>query len=52
MGSEKISVGSRKGRPNHSPEFPHRMVEAAREPGVSVSNLACEHGLNANMLFR
>lgn len=52
MGSEKISAGSRKGRPNHSPEFRRRMVEAACEPGVSVSNLAREHGLNANMLFR
>jgi transposase len=28
------------------------MAEAACEPGVSVSNLAREHGLNANMLFR
>jgi len=28
------------------------MVEAACEPGVSVSSLARENGLNANLLFR
>ncbi|MEX3605455.1 MAG: transposase [Burkholderia sp.] len=43
--------GSRKGRPNHSPEFRRRIVIAACEPGVSVTKLACEHGLNANLAF-
>jgi transposase len=49
---EKSRSGSRKGCPNHSPEFRRRMVDAACEPGVSVSSLARENGLNANLLFR
>ncbi|WP_144029437.1 transposase, partial [Caballeronia sordidicola] len=49
---EKSHSGSRKGCPNHSPEFRRRMVDAACEPGVSVSSLARENGLNANLLFR
>ncbi|UYR02417.1 IS66-like element accessory protein TnpA [Ralstonia pseudosolanacearum] len=43
--------GSRKGRPNHSPEFRRRVATAACEPGVSVAKLAREHGLNANLVF-
>ncbi|WP_197422272.1 IS66-like element accessory protein TnpA [Burkholderia sp. MSMB1498] len=43
--------GSRKGRPNHSPEFRRRLAKAACEPGVSVAKLAREHGLNANLVF-
>ncbi|WP_175233465.1 IS66-like element accessory protein TnpA [Paraburkholderia humisilvae] len=49
---EQISRGTRKGRPNHSPEFRRRLAAAACEPGVSVSQLAREHGINANMLFK
>jgi transposase len=44
--------GSRKGRPNYSIEFKISLVKAASEPGVSVSRLAREHGVNANMVFR
>ncbi|MEX3605417.1 MAG: transposase [Burkholderia sp.] len=47
LDTEKL--GSRKGRPNHSPEFRHRIAIAACEPGVSVAELASEHGLNANL---
>jgi transposase len=43
--------GSRKGRPNHDPEFRRRLAAAACEPGVSVSKLARDNGINANMLF-
>ncbi|MEX3606579.1 MAG: transposase, partial [Burkholderia sp.] len=43
--------GSRKGRPNHSPEFRRRIAIAACESGVSVAKLAREHGLNAKLAF-
>jgi transposase len=43
--------GSRKGRPNHDPEFRRRLAAAACEPGVSISKLARDNGINANMLF-
>jgi transposase len=43
--------GSRKGRPNHSPEFRRRLAMAASEPGVSIARLARENGLNANLVF-
>jgi transposase len=43
--------GSRKGRPNHTPEFRRRLAAAAGEPGVSIAKLARENGINANMLF-
>jgi transposase len=50
--SQEVTVaGSRKGRPNYSEEFKRRLAAAACEPGVSVSKLAREHGINANMLF-
>ncbi|WP_404988028.1 transposase [Caballeronia sp. LZ043] len=53
MGSEeKPASGTRGGSPNHSPEFRRRLAEAACEPGVSVSKLAREHGIKANMLFK
>ncbi|MGL5499063.1 MAG: transposase [Aeromonas sobria] len=43
---------SRKGRANYSREFKRRLVDAANQPGVSVSKLAQEHGVNANLLFK
>ncbi|HDO1377160.1 TPA: transposase, partial [Aeromonas veronii] len=43
---------SRKGRANYSREFKQRLVEATNQPGVSVSKLAQEHGVNANLLFK
>ena len=43
---------SRKGRANYSREFKQRLVEAANQPGVSVSKLAQDHGVNANLLFK
>ena len=43
---------NRKGRPNYPTEFKHRLATAACDPGVSVSKLAQQHGINANMLFK
>jgi transposase len=48
---ETLGANGRKGRPNHSEEFRLRLAAAACEPGVWVSKLAREHGINANMLF-
>lgn len=42
---------SRKRR-RFSPEFKARIVAASRQPGVSVSRLALDNDLNANMLRR
>lgn len=47
-----VQSGHRKGRPNYSIEFKRQIVAAASEPGASVSNVAMEHRLNANMVFR
>jgi transposase len=44
--------GSRQGRPNYPIDFKLRLAQQACEPGVSVSRLALEHGINANMLFK
>lgn len=55
MGTTVDTVGqsnNRKGRPNYPAEFKHRLATAACEPGVSVSKLAQQHGINANMLFK
>jgi transposase len=43
---------TRKGRPNHPLEFKRTLAQRACEPGVSVSKLAQEHGINANQLFK
>jgi transposase len=45
-------TSSRKGRPNYPIEFKLHLAQRACEPGVSVSRLAREHGINANMLFK
>ena len=43
---------SRLGRPNHPKELKLRLAKAACEPDVSVAQLALEHGINANLLFK
>ena len=48
----EVESGNRRGRPNYSPEFKHRLAVAACDPGVSVSKLAQDHGININMLFK
>jgi transposase len=55
MGTTVDTVGqtsNRKGRPNYPTEFKHRLATAACKPGISVSKLAQQHGINANMLFK
>jgi transposase len=46
------SSNNRNGRPNHPIDFKERLAKEACEPGVSVSKLARQHGINANMLFK
>lgn len=43
---------SRLGRPNHPKELKLQLAKAACEPDVSVAQLALEHGINANLLFK
>jgi transposase len=47
-----VKQGTRKGRPNYSMDFKRRLAIAACAPNVSVSNLALEHEVNANMVFK
>ncbi|HDR2836517.1 TPA: transposase, partial [Enterobacter mori] len=44
--------GRRKGCPNYSPEFKQQLVAASCEPGISISKLALQNGINANLLFK
>ena len=48
----EVESGNRKGRPNYATEFKYQLAVAACAPGVSVSKLAYEHGINTNMLFK
>lgn len=50
--SSEAKGSTRKGRPNHPVEFKRRLAQQASEVGVSVSRLAQEHGVNANLLFK
>lgn len=50
--SSEAKRPTRKGRPNHSVEFKRHLAKQACEAGVSVSRLAQEHGVNANLLFK
>lgn len=47
-----ISGGRRKRRPNFPVAFKRQLAKQACEPGVSVSQLAQQHGINVNMLFK
>ncbi|TXE50886.1 transposase [Serratia ureilytica] len=49
---KNIVAGRRKGCRNYPLEFKQRLVVASYEPGVSVSKLALENGINANLLFK
>lgn len=42
----------RNGRRRYDPAWKERLVAACLEPGVSVSRLALEHGINANLRKR
>ncbi|EHS88840.1 transposase [Klebsiella oxytoca] len=49
---KNVTLGRRKGCPNYSPEFKHQLVAAFCEPGISISKLALENDINANVLFK
>ncbi|MBU9385514.1 IS66-like element accessory protein TnpA [Burkholderia gladioli] len=51
MTQTERKAGTRQGSPNYDPEFKLRLTLEACEPGASVSKLARENGVNANMLF-
>ena len=46
-----VKQGTRKRRPNYSMDFKRRLAVAACAPNVSVSKLALEHEVNANVVF-
>ncbi|WP_227012395.1 transposase [Duganella sp. FT27W] len=46
------TAGNRKGRPNYPADFKRRLAIEACVPGISVSKLAQQHNINANMLFK
>lgn len=50
MDTFPIELPTRRRRRRHSPEFRAAVIEACRQPGVSVSAVALANGLNANML--
>ncbi|WP_148724691.1 transposase [Escherichia coli] len=47
---KNVTPGRRKGCPNYPPEFKQQLVAASCEPGISISKLALENGINANLL--
>ncbi|WP_142500436.1 transposase [Klebsiella pneumoniae] len=49
---KNVTPGRRKGCPNYSPEFKQQLVAASCEPGISISKLVLENGINANLLFK
>ena len=46
----RVRLVGRDGRRRFDPASKNRLVAACLEPGVSVSRLALEHGVNANLL--
>jgi len=44
-------TSSRRVRREHSPELKRELVERCSQPGASVSAIALEAGVNANLLF-
>ena len=50
MNTLGIELPSRRTRRRHAPEFRERVVQACRQPGVSIAAVALANGLNANMV--
>lgn len=46
----RVRLVGRDGRRRYDPASKDRLVAACLEPGVSISKLALEHGVNANLL--
>ena len=49
---KNVTPGRRKGCPNYPPDLNHQLVAASCEPRISISKLALENGINANLLFK
>ena len=49
---KNVIVGRRKGCTNYPLEFKQRLVATSCEPGISISKLALDNGINANLLFK
>ncbi|WP_273908585.1 IS66-like element accessory protein TnpA [Enterobacter bugandensis] len=47
-----VTPGRRKSCPNYSPDFKQQLLAASCESGISISKLALENGINANLLFK
>jgi transposase len=47
-----VATRRQKRRPNFPVDFKRQIAQQACEPGVSVSQLAQQNGINANMLFK
>lgn len=47
---ELAAPGRRRGPRNYAREFRQMVVAQANDPARSISNVAQEHGLNANMV--
>lgn len=50
MDTFPIELPDRRRRRRHSPEFKAAVIDACRQPGVSMAAVALANGLNANML--
>ncbi len=50
MDTFPIELPDRRRRRRHSPDFKAAVIEACRQPGVSIAAVALANGLNANML--
>ena len=50
MNTLGIELPSRRTRRRHAPEFREQVVQACRQPGVSIAAVALANGLNANMV--
>lgn len=48
----RVRLVGRDGRRRYDPASRDRLVAACLEPGASVSRLALEHGINANLLWK
>jgi transposase len=46
------ALQGRRRRRTHSVEFKAQVIQACRQPGVSVASVALSHGLNANLVRR
>ena len=50
MNTIEVSTRGGRRRRRHTVEFKSKVIEACRQPGVSIAGVALANGLNANML--